>query len=162
MRAVDPDAFDGSPQRLHVRARLRWAVTPSLVFGLAGATGVLVGLLTGDEALMAFAAVGAALAVVVSVVWARLEWARWSWSVYGDALELRHGVVRRSSSLVPFHRIQQIDLRRGPVERALGLSTLVLHTAAATSDAHLPGIDAEQAEGLRHRLLARAGIDDAV
>jgi len=111
------------------------------------------------------AAVEAALGgagVIASIVWARLAWAHWSWSVFDDALELRHGVVSRSASLVPFHRIQQIDLHRDPIERALGLSTLVLRTAAATSDAKLPGIDAEHAEGLRRRLLARAGLDDAV
>ena len=102
------------------------------------------------------------LGIIVSVVWAQLEWSRWQWSVFDDALELRHGVVSRSASLVPFHRIQQIDLHRDPIERMLGLSTLVLRTAAATSDAKIPGIDADHADGLRHRLLARAGLDDAV
>lgn len=162
MSDAGPDAFDGTRQHLHVRARLRWAVTPSLVFAAAGVAGVIGGLVVDNPTLAVVSAVGAVAGVVFSVVWARLEWARWSWSVHPDALELAHGVVSRETSLVPFHRIQQIDLHRGPVERALGLSTLVLRTAAATSDAHLPGIDASQADGLRHRLLARAGIDDAV
>jgi membrane protein YdbS with pleckstrin-like domain len=77
-------------------------------------------------------------------------------------LELQHGVVVRATSLVPYHRIQQIDLHRGPLERFLSLSTLVLRTASATTDARLPGIAAEHAELLRHELLARAGVDDAV
>jgi membrane protein YdbS with pleckstrin-like domain len=160
--ASDTNIFDGSSQRLHPRTRIRWAVTPAALFGMAGVAGVVVGLAARSSALAAASAVVAVLGVVFSVVWARLEWSRWSWSVYDDALELRHGVVNHELSLVPFHRIQQIDLHRDPVERALGLSTLVLRTAAATSDAHIPGIDADQADDLRHRLLARAGLDDAV
>jgi membrane protein YdbS with pleckstrin-like domain len=156
------EGFDGTPQRLHPRTRVRWAVTPALVFVVAGVAGVAVGLANDVDGLVIASAVFGLGGVVVSVVWARLEWARWQWTVFPDALELRHGVVSRSASLVPFHRIQQIDLHRDPIERMLGLSTLVLRTAAATSDAKLPGIDADHADGLRHRLLARAGLDDAV
>jgi membrane protein YdbS with pleckstrin-like domain len=156
------DAFDGTPQRLHPRTRIRWAVTPAIVFAVVGIVALVVGLQRDRTWLVAVGVAVGLGGVLYSVAWARLEWSRWSWTVFDDALELRHGVVNRSASLVPFHRIQQIDLHRDPVERALGLSTLVLRTAAATSDAKLPGIDAERAEGLRHRLLARAGLDDAV
>ena len=79
-----------------------------------------------------------------------------------DALELRHGVFVLRESLVPYHRIQQIDVVRDPLERALGLSTLELRTAAATTDAKVPGIPADAAESLRRALLERAHVDDAV
>jgi hypothetical protein len=156
------EAFDGTPQRLHPRTRVRWAVTPAIIFAILAVVGIIIGLVRDTGALIVAAAVAGVVGIVFSIVWARLEWERWSWSVFDDSLELRHGVISRSASLVPFHRIQQIDLHRDPIERMLGLSTLVLRTAAATSDAHLPGIDADRAEDLRHRLLARAGLDDAV
>ena len=63
-----------------------------------------------------------------------------------DALELRHGVVRRIHSAIPY-RVQHIDVAQGPVERAVGLSRLVLHTASAGTDAIIPGIAAGDAEG---------------
>jgi membrane protein YdbS with pleckstrin-like domain len=156
------DAFDGTPQRLHPRTRIRWAVTPAIDFAVLGVVAQVFGLQRDQSWLVVVGVVVGIGGVLYSVVWARLEWTRWSWTVFDDALEVRHGVVNRSASLVPFHRIQQIDLHRDPIERGLGLSTLVLRTAAATSDAKLPGIDADRAEGLRHRLLARAGLDDAV
>ena len=71
-------------------------------------------------------------------------------------------MLYRQASLVPYHRIQQIDVTRGPLERALGLSHLVLRTASATSDGMIPGIPAERADELRRLLLERAGLDDAV
>ena len=93
---------------------------------------------------------------------ARWRYAWWSWTAWPDALELAHGRVVHRASLVPYHRIQQIDISRGPFARTFGLSTLILRTAAATSDAELPGIGADHAEALRRELLARAGVDDAV
>src|SRR4029450_220401 len=45
----------------------------------------------------------------------------WSYQVAPDALELRHGVVRRIHSAIPYFRVQHIDVAQGPVERAIGL-----------------------------------------
>ena len=79
-----------------------------------------------------------------------------------DALELRHGVVRRIHSAIPYFRVQHIDVAQGPVERAVGLARLVVHTASAGTDATIPGIAAGDAEGLRRLILARTGHGDAV
>jgi membrane protein YdbS with pleckstrin-like domain len=94
------------------------------------------------------------------VPWARYR--HWSYQVADDALELRHGVVRRIHSAIPYFRVQHIDVAQGPVERAVGLARLQLHTASAGTDATIPGIAAEEAEGLRRLILARAGHGDAV
>jgi membrane protein YdbS with pleckstrin-like domain len=94
--------------------------------------------------------------------WPRSRYRHWSYQVAPDALELRHGVVRRIHSAIPYFRVQHIDVARGPVERAVGLSRLVLHTASAGTDATIPGIAAGDAEGLRRLILARAGHGDAV
>lgn len=159
---VATTTLDGSTRRLDPRQRTVWAVggsTPPLVVGVV-LVGAGVATATG-----AAVAVGAAVALAggaLGALWGAAVWGRWSWSAWPDALELRHGVVVARASLVPYQRIQQIDVARGPLERALGLSRLVLRTASATSDAELPGIPAEQADELRRHLLARAGLDDAV
>jgi membrane protein YdbS with pleckstrin-like domain len=155
-------SLDGTTHGLDPRQRTVWAVAsalPGVVLGIAGVVLGLVAELSG--------AVLAGVAVLVvwpllAVVAAALSWRRWTWSAWPDALELRHGVVVARASLVPYQRIQQIDVSRGPLERALGLSRLVLRTASATSDGELPGIPAEQADELRRHLLRRAGLDDAV
>ena len=92
----------------------------------------------------------------------RADYRHWRYEVAEDALELRHGIVRRVHSAIPYFRVQHIDVTQGPVERLLGLSRLVVHTASATTDATIPGIAAGEAEGLRRLILTRAGTGDAV
>ncbi|MGH3420885.1 MAG: PH domain-containing protein, partial [Streptosporangiaceae bacterium] len=45
-----------------------------------------------------------------------------------------------------------VDVTAGPLERAFGLATVRLHTAAAASDARIPGLAADDAARLRDRL----------
>ncbi|MCU0267544.1 MAG: PH domain-containing protein [Acidimicrobiales bacterium] len=158
-----PALLDGTPQRLDPRVRVVWAAGSALPLLAVTVAAVVVLSLVGAPGLLT-AGVGllGVVGVVLAAVLAVLEWRTWCWSAWDDALELTHGVVVRHASLVPYHRIQQIDVERGPVERALGLSSLVLRTAAATTDARLPGIPAEHADALRRLLLVRAGVDDAV
>lgn len=64
------------------------------------------------------------------------------------------GIVFRRLVVVPYGRMQLVDVRRGPLERLLGLATVQLHTAAATTDATIPGLPPIEAERLRDRLAA--------
>ena len=156
-------ALDGQEHSLDPRVRILWAVNSAivpLVLGLGGA--VTCAVLGGPAWLTALSAGLGIVFALTGVLTAGAQWRRWRWRALDDALELQHGLVVVHASLVPYRRIQQIDVERGPIERMLDLSTLVLRTAAATSDAKLPGIPAVQAEGLRELLLARAGRDDAV
>jgi hypothetical protein len=92
----------------------------------------------------------------------RADYRYWRYEVAADALELRHGILRRVHSAIPYFRVQHIDVTQGPVERLVGLSQLVIHTASAGTDATIPGIAAREAEDLRRRILAKAGTGDAV
>ena len=111
---------------------------------------------------------GAATAVVGMVgllaAWRlpRLAFDAWRYELAESTLELRRGVVVRRHSAIPYFRVQHIDITRSPIERALGLSQLVVRTAAATTDARLPGIAVADAELLRDVILARTGRGDAV
>jgi membrane protein YdbS with pleckstrin-like domain len=71
-------------------------------------------------------------------------------------------VIRHVATFLPFHRIQQVDIERGPLDRAFGLSTLIIRSAAASTDAKVPGLDPSVVEDLRQSLLERADLDDAV
>lgn len=105
------------------------------------------------------------LAVLLGVVvWrmSRLAYERWRYELAPETLELRRGVVVHSHTAIPYFRVQHIDITRSPVERLLGLSQLVVRTAAATTDATIPGVAASEAESLRDVILARTGRDDAV
>lgn len=84
-----------------------------------------------------------------------LVWSRWSYELTDDALELAHGVVFREHSVVPWSRVQHVDISHGPLDRRFGLAQLKIHTASAKSDAKLPGLDATEAEELRLDILSR-------
>jgi membrane protein YdbS with pleckstrin-like domain len=71
-----------------------------------------------------------------------------------DDLLVTSGILFRRLVIVPYGRMQLVDLVAGPIDRAMGLSTVQLHTAAATSDAKIPGLPPDVAAGLRDRLAA--------
>lgn len=93
--------------------------------------------------------------------WTGVVWRSWDVRIGPGALHLRHGVLTRRVSTIPFHRVQHIDTEAGPLERRLGLTTFILRTAAASSDSTVPGIDAAGAEELRERILGLVGSGDA-
>ena len=71
-----------------------------------------------------------------------------------DDLLVVSGILFRRLVLVPYGRMQLVDVRRGPLERYLGLATVQLHTAAATTDATIPGLPPDVAGRLRDQLAA--------
>lgn len=161
-RAVSSTTIDGTAHGLDPGQRTVWIVA-SVSRGLVvGAALAALGFGTGVSWVTVAGVAVAVLGSLAGGIWSVMVWRSWRWSAWPDALELRHGVLYRKASLVPYHRIQQIDVTRGPIERALGLSCLVLRTASASSDGTLPGIPAERADELRRLLLVRAGLDDAV
>jgi uncharacterized protein len=72
-----------------------------------------------------------------------------------DDLLVVSGILVRRLVIVPYGRMQMVDLTAGPIDRWLGISTVQLHTAAATTDATIPGLLPEDAVALRDRLAAR-------
>jgi uncharacterized protein len=76
----------------------------------------------------------------------------WGYAEREDDLLVRRGVAFARLSVVPYGRMQFIDVTAGPLERAFGLATVRLHTAAAATDARIPGLEADEAARLRDRL----------
>ncbi len=72
-----------------------------------------------------------------------------------DDLVVTSGILFRRLVVVPYGRMQLVDVVAGPIDRALGITTVQLHTAAATSDAAIPGLPPTEAADLRDRLAAR-------
>ena len=56
-----------------------------------------------------------------------------------DDLLIRRGIFFQRTLVVPYGRMQYVDIGAGPVERGLGLCTLKLHTASAGTNAEIPG-----------------------
>jgi membrane protein YdbS with pleckstrin-like domain len=69
-----------------------------------------------------------------------------------DDLLVTYGVLVRRLVVVPYGRMQYVDVTAGLLERMLGIATVRLHTAAAATDARIPGVPAAEAALLRDRL----------
>lgn len=76
----------------------------------------------------------------------------WGYAERAEDLVVQRGVLVRRISVVPYGRMQFIDVSAGPVDRVFGLGTVQLHTAAAATDARIPGLRWTDAEALRDRL----------
>jgi len=78
----------------------------------------------------------------------------WGYCERDEDLLVRHGLLFRQLSVVPYGRMQFVDVSAGPIDRLFGLATVQLHTAAAASDARIPGLCQADADRLRDRLAA--------
>lgn len=102
-------------------------------------------------------AVGAA--AIVAFVW--LWWLigrrvrSFGYAERGDDLLVASGIMFRRLVVVPYGRMQLVDVKAGPIDRRLGITTVQLHTAAATTDATIPGLEPAIAADLRDRLARR-------
>jgi hypothetical protein len=99
---------------------------------------------------------GAALLAVILGLAAervvRRRFASWGYAEREDDLLVRRGVLFSRLSVVPYGRMQFVDVTAGPLERSFRLATVKMHTAAAASDARIPGLEREEAARLRDRL----------
>jgi membrane protein YdbS with pleckstrin-like domain len=73
-----------------------------------------------------------------------------------DDVLFRRGILYQRFVSVPYGRMQLVDINRGPLARALGLSELKFVTAAAATGVTLPGLAEADAEELRDQLVALA------
>lgn len=100
--------------------------------------------------------VGGVVSVILflsSTVFAFLRYRVWSYQLRTDSLLLERGVITHVSTVAPYVRIQHVDVRRGPTERAFGLATTVVYTAGSRgADVSIPGLTPERAEDLQTRL----------
>jgi putative membrane protein len=98
--------------------------------------------------------------VVVLLVASTLEWWRRTYTLEAGALRLEEGVLARKLRVVPFDRIQQVELVRKPLHRLLGVATLRVETAGGgrAAEVDLDVVAVGEAQALRASLLrAKAG-----
>ena len=142
--------------RLDPRAKLLWRLTGALQAApilIAGAFGSYVLFWRADVAfsLAVLPLLGAlVLAVLLVFVLPPLLWQRWRYEIRPLEVDLQRGIVRMTRTLVPMARVQHVDTRRGPLQRRLGLSTVVFYTAAGPNE--IPQLASVIADEVRDRI----------
>lgn len=154
------DNWQPLPRRGAVLAGVGGAMALMFPFGIASfflarATGLVSPWLAAPAVVVLTASVGAWLAIK--------RHRRTYWKLDTEGFALRRGNWWQVEIRVPISRVQHLDLKRGPLERSLNLSTLVVHTAGTKLAAvSVSGLDAADAEHLRDLLAHQLDRDDAL
>jgi len=111
------------------------------------------GLAGGGAMVLAWAALGGLLAAL-AWFWPPVSYRNQSWTLDEQGLTIRRGVIWKSIISIPRSRVQHTDVSQGPIERALELSTLIIHTAGTQhASVSLAGLRHETALRLRDHLI---------
>ena len=93
------------------------------------------------------------LALVVLIRLPGRRWQARGYNMSADRLRVVRGILWRSDTVVPFGRVQHIDVDQGPIERALDIATMTLHTAGShNASVTLPGLNHERASEMREEI----------
>jgi uncharacterized protein len=152
------DPLEPWPDTVTWRPVSRSLITVELINRAAWVLILLGGLAVGRILSGHWAWLAAMAVVLLSAIWRSIVTVRavkaWGYAERDNDLLVRHGLVIRRLSIVPYARMQFVDVTAGPLERAFKLATVQLHTAAAATDAKIPGLPPEEASRLRDRLTA--------
>jgi membrane protein YdbS with pleckstrin-like domain len=84
----------------------------------------------------------------------RLTW----WALTADELEVQHGWIVLTRTVVPMHRVQYLQVERGLIDRRMDLADLHVHTAGGP--VAVRGLDRQDADAVRARISELAHLDD--
>lgn len=144
--------------RLQPRARLLWTIRWSVPLLLVT---IPIGLFFPLETLAL-----APLAPALMYLAARVYFNHYQVTVQPESLEVERGLLTLRRALVPYRRVQNVNVIAGPLERALGLKTLRIEAAGPTiAEGYIDGIAEADAEPLVAHLMRRAErarFDDAL
>ncbi|HET9872042.1 MAG TPA: PH domain-containing protein [Propionibacteriaceae bacterium] len=146
-----PPAYEWSRLSPQYRS-LRRLTTLLVIPMLFSVPAILVGALTGRWEISALMWGIAAVLVVLRLLLVERNWRSWGYVEREDDLYITHGVLFRTLVAVPYGRMQLVEVESGPLERAFGLASVSLHTASASTDATIPGLNPQEAARLRDRL----------
>ena len=156
-------AMQVAPLRLHSHVVWYWRVSLLLSGTVMLGVVLLLGRFT-DGYIPAIAVPLVVGSVLLAMwLWPPLQYRSWSYQVREHQLWAERGVLSRTTSLIPYVRIQHVDTRQDVFERALGIARVVVFTAGIRgAELVLPGLPTTEAERLRDYLAGLAGVEHAV
>lgn len=156
--AHQPIAAEGELTRLHPNYTHALRVQAALI-----AIPFLIGALviesaTRDAALLPPGVIAGPVLLIALALIIRLPARRYharGYQIGADRLRVVRGLMWRSDTVVPFSRVQHIDVHQGPLDRFFGIATLTLHTAGNhNASVALPGLAEPLARDMREEIRA--------
>jgi len=149
-------ATDDHPEptrRLPPQARTLWRLQSALRWVVVAIAALIAGLVVGDDLP---GRLGVVLRVVppagllVDLALSDLRWRQWRYEIHDEEIDLQHGSLTVTRTIVPMARVQHVETHRGVLDRAFNVATVVVHTAAGATS--IPVLLDEDASGVRDRI----------
>ena len=145
-----PDADEW--RRLSTRMMLVHPVKELIRF-LPAVIGLLIAGSTSNGGQWWWGLIGTAFAIALGL----LRWFTTRYRFTDEQVQLRHGLLSRTTKTAPIDRVRTVDVTASPLHRLLGLAEVKIGTGAATDDNELAldGLTTAEAAALRGDLLHR-------
>ena len=145
--------------KLHPNYKLLMRLTAVIVGFLLVIAGLVVdGALQNEGVGIPFGVITGIATLIALFIIIRIPMARYNargYQISRDRLRVVRGIMWHSDTIVPFGRVQHIDVDQGPIERALNIATMTLHTAGShNASVRLPGLGHELAIEMREEIRA--------
>ncbi len=94
--------------------------------------------------------------LLLTAMWSIASYFAMRYGLTADSLVVRSGVLRRQSRVIPFSRIQSVNVRQSALQRVFGVAELRVETATqgAEAEAVLSVLRWKDAQSLREELVA--------
>ena len=149
---LNDEALSWNAPSPRLRVVRRYEVLAGTLVLIVLAAAITIALGAGVVAVAVGAVVGLAIVGSIADLVAGRRVRAWGYAERAEDLLVRRGVMFRRTSVIPYGRMQYVEVTAGPFERSFGLATVQMHTAAAASDARIPGLPATEAARLRDQL----------
>ena len=150
--------FESVPLQPLNRDYLNVVYIGNAVFAILLSMGTLIFLWVKEESQpLILPIVGATSMVIALLFWlSTISFRKKGYALREKDILFQKGILSRTTTVIPFSRIQHVALHEGFFSRMYQLSELQIYTAGgSSSDLHIPGLPKEQAEQMKTFLLQK-------
>jgi membrane protein YdbS with pleckstrin-like domain len=150
--------FESVPLQPLNRDYLNVVYIGNAVFAILLSIGTLIFLWVKEESQpLILPTVGATVILIALLFWlSTISFRKKGYALREKDILFQKGILSRTTTVIPFSRIQHVALHEGFFSRMYQLSELQIYTAGgSSSDLHIPGLPKEQAEQMKTFLLQK-------
>ncbi|QOR48105.1 PH domain-containing protein [Trueperella pecoris] len=146
--------FTPLPPQYRTVALIRWTIGVAAVIIAVGVVAWMWGSASMPGLLFWIGAALMSVFALIQIPFALRRARLFGYAERDDELLIRSGVMFQRMTVVPYGRMQRVNVGTGPILKRFGLANIELVTASASTDAKIPGVVLAEAERLREKLTA--------
>jgi len=99
-----------------------------------------------------------ALTFCVAWLFPVFRWRHWFYAIDDHYVVIKNGVFFRQETIIPYSRVQLVDVHHGPILRSYGLTTLGITTAGGTH--YIPALSNDEADIVKSFIASKAQLHE--